>query len=292
MEQKKLAMILASCFLLVSCTTAGDQQGSEQNESLPVINRQEYSHIRAVLDTRKQTAETPLDKYVHSEDELTQIAAANFFNLKKCVNAKGYEVFHHFYQTKVLPEMPLGVWSEESASKNGTRVVEELGKIYIDEGIDNDSPAVLKAHTECQQEMMSSDIPGLRLGLDVSSSSAESTVLGETYNQAQVLLDSDSEVQSAIHEWKKCLEKEGVVFDAFYKTPVAPEEPEANIKQALLDVQCKTNVKLMEIYFNAQAQYEQALIEKNQAVFNRIATLKQEQLEEARKILRENGVTP
>lgn len=293
-----LGASLVVCSLLVSCSSAGDQEASKQanpsGASVSGIDRSAYSNIHAVLDEETQTVETPLSKYINTAEERTQIATANFFDFKECVQSKGYQIVHHYYQVESRPEAPFGVWSQTYAEKYGYSIDKILGRVYVDEGVETEDPATLQAHSDCEAELMSSEIPVLLKGLNASLQGTGTDILGESYNKAQSLLFQDSDVQAAIDEWTQCLADQGIAMDDEYELPipVIPEDTEAQFKQALLDVECKEKVRLTQRFYDAQAQYEQALIEKNQSAFNSLAEVKAKNLELAHQKLQENGITP
>lgn len=299
MSYKKTSPLVAvACLFLVACGGAGNQGGqidsaTANSVDAPAVNRGEYSKIRAVFDDDKQIVETPLDKYVHSEDEITQIATANFFPLKKCVNDAGYETSYHFYETKYRPEIPFGVWSKSQAEKYGYAINPVKGKVYLAEGGAGEDPAQAKVQTECLETTEGSEIPVLVAGVSARPA-GDLLILSEVSGQVQALMNQDQDVEAAIQEWIQCLADQGIPMDSQYEQyiPVIPEDKEANIKQALADVQCKKDVRLMERYFDAQAQYEQALIEKNQAAFNTLAERKEAYLTQAKEVLIQNGITP
>lgn len=250
--------------------------------------------MHAVFNEGLQSVEMPLDKYVNSPDEYVQIATANFYQLKACVVGKGQPLTHHYYQTEYRSVAPFGVWSRQYAERYGYELHNELGRVYVGEGVKGEeTPQMQTALEECASEVEPQEIPVILRGVSVNMG-PETATLGEVSEQVTMLVAQDSDVKSAIEEWTQCLAKEGISMDTQYENPlpVIPEDKEAQIKQALIDVQCKKDTRLMERYFDAQAQYEQALIEKNQATFNTLAETKAANLEKARAALRENGVTP
>lgn len=298
MRKVTTTLITVSCFFLAACGGTGsqDSQGgeAEANSSLevPEVDRSKYSHIHAVFDEQKQIVETPLSKYVHSEDEVTQIVSANFFAFKKCVNDLGFQTSHHTYQTEYRPNIPFAVWSQPFAEKYGYKINPVQGKIYINEGDSADNPSRDQAQTECLEQTQSSEIPVIMSGVSARPV-GDMVILSEVSNQVSYLLAEDADVKAAIQEWVTCLEGNDIQIDTNYEQPIpiTPDGQEESIKHALIDVQCKKDVRLMERYFDAQAQYEQALIERNQTAFNTLAEKKESSLEEARRILALNGVS-
>ena len=297
------SLLMTGCLFLVACGSTSTQNeradsGVASNEmnigvDVPVINREEYANIHAVPDDSKQIVETPLDRYVHSEDEVTQIVAANFFPFKKCVNDAGYETSHHFYETEYRPDVPFGVWSRSYAEKYGYAINRAKGKVYLDQGDSSEDPGRDKIQTECLAKTAGDEIPVLMRGVSARPV-GDLVILSEVSGQIQVLMNEDEDIKAAVQEWIQCLNDQGIPMDSQYEQhiPVIPDDKEANIKQALVDVQCKQDVRLMERYFDAQAQYEQALIEKNQAAFNTLAERKEAYLNQAREVLIQNGITP
>lgn len=295
------AFFVATSLALAACGNIGVQGNQEvvsQEESsvsAPSIDRQSYSNIHAVFDAEKQTVETPLEKYVHSPEEQIIIMTASYIHLKQCAVDKGQELPHHFYQVEYKSDVPFGVWSSEFAEKYGYQLNNSLGKVYVDEGYKGeDIPSEMQKNFEsCHDEVSSQNIPYFIKGV-AASEVTETAVLSEVSGQVNHLLEEDSDVQLAIKEWIQCLEEKGIPIDTNYDQPipVIPEDKEANIKQALIDVQCKKDVRLMERYYDAEAQYEQALIEKNQAAFNTLGERKEAYLNQAKEILLQNGITP
>lgn len=295
------ALVLAGCFLLAACGNAGGQVSQEASPSemnkpaIPTVDRSSYSHIKATFDPEKQTVETPLDKYVHSADEQTIISTANYTFLKKCATEQGKELPHHFYQVEYRGDIPFSVWSNSFAEKYGYEINHVLGKIYIDEGYRGaEIPTEIQQTFEtCLDEISSKEIPYFIEGISISDN-AETRILSEVSGQVAYLVIEDADVKDAIEEWSQCLKSQGIALDPQYEqpSPVIPEDKEANIRQALIDVQCKKEVRLMERYYDAQAQYEQALIEKNQAAFNSLAERKEAYTKQAKEVLVQNGITP
>lgn len=300
---KKIAstFMVLGCLVLTACGNAGSQDSSSSPESeaissptFSVPDRQGYSNIHAVFNQERQTVETPLDKYAHSEDEHIVIATANYLLLKQCATKKGSELPHHFYQTEYRSDIPFGVWSTAFAEKYGYQINHSLGRIYVDEGYQGeDNQEIQKTFESCIQEVEGQEIPVLIKGFSLAAS-AETSVLSEVSGQVDYFLVEDPDVKAAVEEWKNCLAQQGIAMNPEYENPipVIPEEKEQNIKQALIDVQCKKEVSLMERYYDAQAQYEQALIEKNQAAFNTLAERKEEYFQQAKEILVQNGIKP
>lgn len=285
---------LMGCLALAACGNAGSQQleasASATSSPLPQVDRSAYSHITATFNSELQTVSTPLDAYVHTEDELAIIATANYYPLKDCVLNKGQNIPHHHYQVEYKSYAPYGVWSPVHAEKYGYSLHKSLGKVYLDDGYQGqETPEMSQALAECVQETADQEIPVLIKGVAVSGGS----IISEISGQSQALLQADPDVQAAINEWKTCLAEAGISMDPQYEQPIPliPEDTEANIQQALIDVQCKQKVRLMERYYNAQAQYEQALIEKNQAALNTIAQQKEAYLDQARQQLRQRGIS-
>lgn len=298
---RKLASIsmLVGSLLLTACGATGgqEQEGLEADASAPAVpsvDRSAYSNVHAIFDYEKQTVETPLDKYTHTPDEHIIISSANFFDLKKCVNEKGQELIHHFYQTEYRSQVPFGVWSPQFAEKYGYEINHSLGRVYIDEGYKGEPTAEMQQALEsCAQEIAVEEIPVFIKGFTISPS-PETAILSEVSGQVTALVEQDPDVDAAIAEWTECLAGQGISIDTNYEipAPITPEDKESNIKQALIDLQCKQDVRLMERYFDAQAQYEQALIEENQAAFNTLAERKEAYVNQAKDILRQNGINP
>ncbi|MDY3049498.1 MAG: hypothetical protein SOR40_06970 [Rothia sp. (in: high G+C Gram-positive bacteria)] len=202
----------------------------------------------------------------------------------------GQQPLHHYIDASSKPEFPLGVWSEAYAARYGYEIVTLQGPVLIDEGDANpDDPAVLQAHSDCEAQLRGQEIPYYLHG---DTGLGETAILGEVNNQVQSLLLADPDVLAAKEEWLTCLEDQGIAIsnenDNIF--PLVPEDKELEIEQALKDVACKEKVSLTSRYFDAQAQYEQALIEKNQSAFNTLAEKKESNLEEARRILALNGL--
>lgn len=290
-----LIPMVCACLALASCVNSEGgslgYEGSKSEWSIPVVDRGSFSSVKPIYDTENMLVETPLDRYVNSAEEQTQIVTANYFPIRECVERKGYPVAYQFYSSDFRPEAPLGVWSRQYAEKYGYSVERRGGKIYLDAGVKDVSEEDQEIMIECEKSLASYEIP---VYLHGDTGLAETAVIGEVYNYSQILLSEDEDVKAAIDEWVQCLEGKGIAIDRSYTLPgpVVPEDSEAQIKQALEDVACKEEVGLTQRYFEAQAQYEQALIEENQAAFNILAEKKEENLAKARAILIENGIQP
>lgn len=289
------ASMACVCFALTSCINneAGPSEAESQagGASIPVVDRDKFSSVKPIYDSENMLVETPLDRYVNSVEEQVQIVTANYFPIRECVERKGYPVAYQFYSSDFRPEAPLGVWSQQYAEKYGYSVERRGGKVYLDAGVKDVSEEAQEVMIDCEKSLVPYEIP---VYLHGDTGLAETAVIGEVYNYSQILLDEDEDVKTAIDEWVQCLEGKGIAIDRSYTLPgpVVPEDSEDQIKQALEDVACKEEVRLTQRYFEAQAQYEQALIEENQAAFNVLAEKKEENLAKARAILIENGIQP
>ncbi len=294
------SFMIIGCLCLVACGNMGNQASQEPESSdlasaldIPEVDRNAYQNIHAIFDEQKQIVETPLSRYVHSEDEFTMIITANFFPFKQCVNNAGYETSRHTYQTEYRPHIPYAVWSYPFAEKYGYDINPVQGKVYLDQGETDENPERNKVQSDCLEKTQGDEIPVIMRGVSARPV-GDMVILSEVSQQVQTLMTQDTDVNSAVQEWIQCLEGQGIPMDTTYEQPipVIPEEKEANIKQALVDVQCKKDVRLMERYYDAQAQYEQALIEKNQAAFNTLGERKEEYVNQAKQVLLQNGITP
>lgn len=106
---------------------------------------------------------------------------------------------------------------------------------------------------------------------DFSDYDAARVQVEDLVNQATVSAMADARVSSAIDRWRSCMRAHGYDFGtpaaaaeaglaggAFEEPPSPPE-----IRQALVDVGCKTDSNLMSEWFIVKAAVERDLVERN-----------------------------
>lgn len=111
-------------------------------------------------------------------------------------------------------------------------------------------------------------------------------------SNASVLASASDEWERARRSWSDCLEAHGLRLQHDVESPWAPEipeDPEASIRVALLDVGCKQETGLVETLSGLESQYQAALIDRNRAALDEVAEKERAIVARADEIIARHG---
>jgi hypothetical protein len=289
------AAIIAACataFLTAGCAS---QSGPPP---APDLDLGPYADVHAVLDPATESIRTPMDAYFLDEKALNRIDQANNLLFGECLRASGRSFPPAEVDLTALPPRPdtsFGIWSPERAARLGY-------------GFDDSGDAPLEAANQASIARGDAD-PGWGAATDAcdesverlphlgrySGSDAARAVAGPAYDvlhDAGMLSSADPRWEEARSEWIRCSEEHGLRFDPaepHASGPEIPDDPEAAIRTAVVDVQCKVDTRLIEKLTSLRSQYEAALIDRHRTELDEVAEKEREVLERADAVIARHG---
>lgn len=294
------AAVAASTALLTGCSSiAGTSSESPGGFALPDdIDISAYRDVNAVLDSSAEKIVYPIDAYFVDAPTLDRFVRANSLLLDDCMREGGrtypssqFDLSSSSFES----DTPYGIWSMEKAARFGYRGDRSLRSeveaandalIAADRADSEWGPAALKCETESER------LPGI--GRDAGGDGAVEIVeLPQSIrNSAMMLASKRPEWEAARAAWSDCLVEHGLALRSDEQSPWAPlvpDDPEAAIRTAVIDVQCKEDARLVETLSSLEAQYQAAMIDQHRAALDEVAKTEAEYIARADEIIARHG---
>lgn len=289
-------LVLVPVLALCACTGPGPEPtGATMPERVDIS---EYADVRAGLDSANETMTFPIDAFFLSPAALGRVGQANALLWDACMREGGRSyppAAFDLTTSGMLPDTLYGIWSPENARQWGY-------------GLDPANDPVMEAANEALMAAAAAD-PGWDPAFDVClestpripepgrgySGDEELAISGpakQVADDAKMLAMTDPRWDEARARWTDCLVAEGLRLREGETSPWAPEvpeDPEAAIRTAVLDVECKARTELVETLSSLEAQYQAALIDRERAALDEVAEKEREIVERADRIIAGSG---
>lgn len=242
----------------------------------------------------------PLDRYLMTAAEGDRVSLSYSLQVERCVEDAGYSYWYPDVpsSTYAIPgDRRYGIWNLTDASIDGYGLPESL--IAVKEGMSEaqrqayagNTDARQNAEWECIQSV--AHLPVIQRGAWPEEGSDRTLYLPvELDGQAYYLAMEDPRAEEAFAEWAACLEENGLRRGEGPEQlgPAdIPEELEAQIRVAVIDVTCKQETRFIERLSSLEAQYQAALIDQNQAALDASVQKQAEVLRQADEIIATHG---
>ncbi|SCK13319.1 hypothetical protein [Streptomyces sp. WMMB 322] len=292
MSRRTIAVV-SLLFLTVSC--GGVEEGGKAAE------RKEPASAGGMP---KASAETrllvlPFDRYVLSLKEHYTVSDASDLLIEKCMRKKGYEwksVERPPDAVDVKNRRRYGVVESAVAEKFGYHAPEELM-----------NPYEVKEREASREKELSPGAKTAALSGDGCAVKADERLSGGREPDYDKLSEIDArifeksqkvpEVERAMEAWSACMREKGfdydkpaeAVNDARWWSKGSSDESAAASRReratASADVRCKDRTGLVGLWFSAEKRLEREQVEKTPEFFRELASVKKENLRNARAVI-------
>ncbi|PPI21181.1 hypothetical protein C5D34_07600 [Rathayibacter sp. AY1B1] len=257
-----------------------------------------YSEVHAVLDRTNELMTYPIDAYFIDAEGLGRIVQANALLRDDCMREGGRtdpSAAYDLTRSAVVTETTFGIWSPERAARSGygfdtppAAAVEAASAAVLEAAAAD--PGWEDAMSACEDRVET--LPGL--GRDYAADEGmEITQLPQAItNDAGRLASADPRWDQARARCGECLVAHGLQLRTDSEqpwSPQVPDDPEAAIRTAVQDVQCKEDTRLVETLSSLQAQYQAALIDGHRAELDEVAKKERAVLERADAVIARHG---
>lgn len=289
------AVVTAACLPLAACSAvlpSGDRSGPPTD-----LDISEYSDVGAVLDRSAESIVYPIDAFFISRVDLGRVGRATDLLWDDCMREGGRSyppASFDLMQSVVTPDTPFGIWNPDSAARFGYE---------LDPSLDDEIEAAAAALRAASQADPGWDaafdaclesvdrVP--ELGRDFAWETPQISELPQSIrDDATSLAMADERWEPARRAWTDCLLERGLTLQTDVESPWAPqipEDPEAAIRTAVLDVQCKEETDLVETLSGLESQYQAALIDRNRAALDEVAEKERAIVARADEIIARHG---
>lgn len=294
-----VAAAVFSVLVLVGCAAAHPTATESSVGVIPEdIDVDAYSGVSAVLDRSAQSIVFPIDAYFTDPVEQGRIEQANALLLDACMRTSGRAyppAESDLTDDAVVPDTAYGIWSAERAARFGysfdpTADAESDAANDAMIALSAADPDWDPAFLECLDE--TEQLPGLGRDAGGDSSLAITELPQTIRNNAKLLASRRSEWDGARRAWSDCLEEHGLQLRTGEQSPWSPQVPddqEAAIRTAVIDVRCKEDTRLVETLSSLEAQYQAAMIDQQRAALDKVAEEEAEIVTRADEIIAKNG---
>ncbi|ALJ19412.1 hypothetical protein [Microbacterium sp. No. 7] len=299
---RSLCALTGSAILLaLTACSAGTTPSSEESQ-LPQVDIAPYLGAKAELIEAESRFVFPIDRYMMSIEDLDKIDRVTTLQMRTCMADKGHTYFSHDVPPSVYlakDDRRYGIWNLTDAAQYGYGMPTEWIEIQTEmeaagkAAYADADEAVDQAHAECMEWLSHERLPWIGRGSWLSEDDDRALFLPTDLDyQAYLLAQEDKRYGEAFDEWATCLVENGLTPS---EEPGAlgpadvPEELEAQIRVAVIDVTCKQKTRLIERVSSVEAQYQAALIAENQAALNASLEKQTEILQKADEIIATHG---
>ncbi|WP_146083956.1 hypothetical protein [Rathayibacter sp. AY1F3] len=257
-----------------------------------------YSEVHAVLDRTNELMTYPIDAYFIDAEGLGRIVQANALLLDDCMREGGRtdpSAAFDLTRSAVVTETTFGIWSPERAARSGygfdmpnAAAVEAASAAVIEAAAAD--PGWEDAMSACEDRVET--LPGLGRDYAADKGMEIAQLPQAITNDAGRLASADPRWNRARTRWGDCLIAHGLQLRTDSEqpwSPQVPDDPEAAIRTAVQDVQCKEDTRLVETLSSLQAQYQAALIDRHRAELDEVAQKERAVLERADAVIARYG---
>jgi hypothetical protein len=248
----------ASLGLLTLALTGCAAESSEWGQPEP-IDVTGFQDVTAVLDSETESIQYPIDAYFLDDVSSMYLGPDRNYGLWGVENAQNFGYDYPTFASDI----------DEAESKNASLSSQawdtRLDECYASEDL---FPLLGQGHAGGGVEEITA--PANR-------------VIGDAFTLAR----EQPEWDTAVSEWRACLEQNGVVPnpDPENWTPELPSGAEQEYRAAAIDVNCKIETRLVARLADLESQYQAALIEKYQGPLNELVTQENELMVRVDEIL-------
>ncbi|RMI06911.1 hypothetical protein [Cellulomonas triticagri] len=247
--------------------------------------------VRAEVDPDVGSISLPLDRFMLTEPEQYEIFAAQGIAFDSCVAAAGVPVEPRGTSTSdSTSSRRYGVWFRPEAERYGYGLPDSLA-LDSDAAGESGSPVAdpteeeLAVYERCNatEDAQRFESTRIRAGFDYAE---------ETTGLSDKALGSD-EAQEVFSAWKSCLAQGGLSVDdsrspwAIAGTSLEPTE--ANIRAALVDVDCKEQTNYVQRLADIEAALQAPIVEDHLAELREMRAEYDEMLDDARQYVAEHA---
>jgi hypothetical protein len=266
---------------------------------------QPVSGTEALLDVVSGEIVMPLDPYrfAASSQNMQAFRRAESIAVGRCMNAAGlpYSAAAAIDSPDSFPEdRPFGLWNRERALLYGSGVGESAVQAAFEQDLAIGGPNWEQAVSECYNYIaapvnageVDEDVVYIEELAFMPTNADYSRGLGERLaGEAYAAAIRDPRFATARSAWERCLTENGLtpVPDSWAPSEQAAPGSEQDIEHALIDVDCDDRTGKTQALANVLAEYEQAMLESNEAA---LVALKQDmdgRVSAARAYISENG---
>ncbi|WP_344207396.1 hypothetical protein [Microbacterium mitrae] len=260
--------------LVVACGSDGGEVDYSKHE---VISGQ------AQLDPVAGTAQLPLDAYSASFAEDNIVDYAIDLKLAKCAQEEGVPL-QAIDRRTFSPRVgyrTFGIWVLDEAAKYGydvrPRTADEQKILESNTAVAGTEDTIER----CLNEAVDS-FPRVQ---------QVETLAGRGEIESYDLTMSDAEAKAIIADWNSCVEEEGLslVEGATLQPNTEGASTEQVLEIAIIDVQCKQKLNVVQQLADIQASYQTVFITENQAALNAERAKIDETIAIAEAYIGENG---
>lgn len=293
-----VAVLLTSCASGPTSTEYVDSSG--QSAELPDVDISSYSDVKAELLADESQFVFPIDRYMTSVTDFDRLDAATSLQVKACMEEKGQP----FWVNEVPPSAYLlsadrryGIWSLSDAAKYGYGLPAEWNEtqVHMQQKYESFLSGVSDAWHRAEQECWGSvhRLPWISRGSLPHDGEDRALYLPVELDYiAHHLAREDPGYEEALASWEECLEQNGLTppdRSEGIQPANTPDELEAQIRVAIIDVTCKQGTRLIEKLSAIEAQYQAALIDQNRAALEASVQKQAELLRQADEIIATHG---
>lgn len=293
---------VSACLLVLAGCSAADGRGggsgaSSTSFAMPEsVDISDYSDVHAVLDAHNELIVYPIDAYFVDSDGLERIDRATSIQWDSCMRKSG----------RTYPAIDFNTWTESQDTYYGIWSLERASTLGYD--FDQSANAQVDAANSAVIAASQAD-PGWDAAFDKCINSGDRLPMpGRDYasdddlavmglptsirNDARILASKDPGWDEARGEWLDCMSENGLTLDTETMSPwapIVPDDPEAAIRTAVVDVTCKQKTNLVERLSSLESQYQAAMIDQNIAALNEVAKKERAIVAEADAIIATAG---
>lgn len=273
---------LALVALLTSCAPGS----SPSNEVTPKPG------ARAILDQETSTVRMPIDSYIPNHEEARDLSRAAEKAVNNCLKAAGHEPTPKA-DTGSNEDRRFGLWNIERAKLYGFGLKGDSSEIS---GVDS-TEEMGQPREECLVEtadetkkfdVASMTQPGGTNATEIRDQAAEFLREDPLWSEMKKSYDSclsDQGLTPLPDEWGSAQSDEVLVKSL--ETDGNAGATEEEIRIAVLEAQCNSDLEITQQLSDREAGYQQTLIEQNEATLAKEQEQKDEAVEAARRYLAE-----
>ncbi|PPF16178.1 hypothetical protein C5C94_14210 [Rathayibacter sp. AY1C3] len=287
-----LLAVGATVVLLVGCASAIRQASSGDLDIGP------YADVHPVLDPAAESIRTPTDACFLDEAALNRVGPADDLLIGACIRTSGRSFRPVEVDLAALPPLPdtsSGSWCPEGEARLGY-------------GFDGSADAPMEAANQAFVAQAAADATWGAAADACDESVERPPHLGRSSggDAAQAVAGSAHDVlrrtgtiPTADLRWEKmrserisCSKDHGLRFDPAEPHawgPEIPDDPDAAVRTAVVDVQCKEETRLIEKPTSLQSPYEVALFDLHRTEPDDMAQNKRAVLERADAVMARDG---
>ncbi|GAB3800992.1 hypothetical protein GCM10028798_16300 [Humibacter antri] len=220
---------------------------------------------QAKLDPSTDSGRLPLDSYALSDSQSRTIDYAIDLSIHSCMTARGqqFSLVDRRQGHDTSGYRLFGVWLSDEAAKYGYALPPQdpVDQAEVKLNAQAQTPATQKAYSACLDEA------NKKFPRKDPSSSLASQGSAEAYS---LTVSHDKTGVSIVHQWRNCMQKNGVVVPSSDVLTVgaASMPKEQQVKVAVQDVECKTQINAVQRLSDIDASYQTVFIAKKQAALN------------------------